>query len=403
MTVVVVGGGVVGLFSAYWLARSGAEVLLLERQQDVATETSAVSAGIMAPGHALSWASPALLRQVPGILRGTNQRMRIDRLGDPRLLIWGMRFLSHCTRRDWTKTSIERWKLVTHSLAALEEVVARHELEPRMIRAGAVFVHDSPSAVDNHYSSTHILRELGAPVRRLGVEELVALEPALAVAHRTFAGGIFDPSALSGDCAAFAKDLRDVCIELGVEIRTGTGDCSLVSSGDAVQAVHTQFDGEHRADAVVVAAGAFTPAVFGPAGWRLGVYPVKGYGLTWLVDGGRDDLPRVPGVDEQRLVGWARYGDVLRFTGIAAFEGFSPRMSAAHVDEVTKTARELFPALGASAPAKVGYGFRAITPDGLPRVGRFGFENAYVNTGHGNLGWTLSAGSGLRVCEAVLR
>lgn len=396
MHVVVVGGGVIGTTSAHALLQAGHEVTVVDRghaDDGVATD---VNAGLISPGHALAWASPAMLARLPVVLANRTPQLRVRAHLDPSLLRWGVTFVRNCTAGRARRTSLLRAELGERSRIALDRLISDLEIDCGRAH-GMLFVHTSDEMLARQFAAMQVLRDHGHDLRLVDRDASLALEPSLAASDLRIVGAIHHPTGLTADSAAFTVALRLACIEQG--LRVVSADVSGFETRDErVVAVATD-QGAIPADVVVVAAGVHSAAVLGRAGRRLRLYPVAGLGLTWdaIPDA---HAPRLGGIDETNLVAWSRAGTRLRVTGIAAFDRYSPTAHPVDLDQVRRGALRLFPWLESLEEPRVGVGFRPMTADGLPRIGRW-HENMFVNTGHGNLGWTMACGAAELLASSV--
>ena len=397
MQVVVIGGGIVGLTSALALVESGHQVTVVDRARPddgVATNTNA---GMISPGHTLSWSNPTMLRRLPAVVLNRTPQIRVRSAMDPALLRWGMTFIRNCTAARAERSSLLRGRLGRRSAELLLAAHARHELSTP-IRRGMVFVHASADTLRTQYEAMRVLRRDGHDLRMLGREGVLALEPALRDSRMPIAGGVHHPDGFTADSASFGAEIRDILTRHGARLLAGDVQ-ALVRDGDRVSAAHTA-DGEAVAgDAFVVAAGAHSLSLLRHARELFPpLYPVRGYGLTWR-DLDPDLAPRMGGLNETELIAWSRSDDTtLRVTGIAEFNRFTHTVHPGDLDRVLASARRLFPFL--VAEPTVQSGFRPMTADGLPRIGQVA-GNLFVNLGHGNLGWTTSFGSAEILAAAI--
>lgn len=396
MHIVVVGGGVIGTTSAHALLEAGHEVTVVDRRRAGDGVATSVNAGLISPGHALSWASPAMLARLPAVLSNRTPQLRVRAHLDPHLLRWGLGFVRNCTTDRARRTSLLRAELGERSRILLDRMIAELGIECGRSE-GMLFVHTSDEALSRQFASMQVLRDEGHDLRIVDRERCLAIEPALRSADLAIAGAIHHPTGRTADSASFTAALGRICRERGARLLSAdvTG---FETRGEQVVALATD-QGRLPADAVVVAGGVHTSALLGRSGRRLRLYPVAGLGLTW--DGIPDDLgPRLGGIDETNLIAWSRAQSRLRVTGIAEFNRFSTKVHPADLRQVVQGAHRLFPRLASLPEPHVGVGFRPMTADGLPKIGRWR-GNVFVNTGHANLGWTMACGAAELLAASV--
>jgi D-amino-acid dehydrogenase len=392
MRVVILGGGVIGVTAAYVLAARGDEVVLIERHSELAKETSDTNAGLITPGHAFTWASPAAPKTLVKSLLGHDTSMRMHWKPDIDLYRWGLAFLANCRTAPSRVNTLRRWSLSQYSKSVLTDIVADTGLEFHQNMKGALFLHRTQEALDRGIARLSILREAGEPQEYLDAQQCAELEPALAPVKHRIAGGIYSSTAMSGDSSMFAQALADRARALGVEFMLDTEVTGFERSRGAVAGVQTSR-GVVRGDAYVISLGVHSRKVGRSIGLSLPIYPVKGYTLNAPVREGQV-APSMSGIDEGRLVAWSRFGDTIRMTGTADFTGYDMSISAKSSRSIYQSGGELFPDSFDWDAAEWKIGLRPVTSNELPLIGRTSrHSNVFVNTGHGNLGWTMAAGS----------
>ncbi len=388
MRILIMGGGVVGVTTAYQLLRDGHEVVLLERQDEVARETSWGNAGMIAPGHSFVWSSP----RAPWILLKSlfqeNQALRFRFSADPRLYTWSLKFLAECTEAKARRNTLRKHRIATYSQRVLHEVIASEQLDYDRNARGILYFYRDPAALDAGVAHMRILADDGQEIRVLDRAQVVALEPAL---QGDIAGGIYCPTDETGDSHKFTRALAERCIAMGAELHTGTTIDAIETSGDAVTSVRA--DGQtFRADGYVMALGSYSPMLARTIGVDLPIYPIKGYSMTIPV-GNHKAPPTIGSVDETNLVAISRFGDRVRVTATAEFAGYDTSHRPTDFAFMTSVVRNLYPDGGDYHRAEMWAGLRPMTPDNLPVLGRRKHRNLWFNTGHGHIGWTMSHGT----------
>ncbi len=391
MRIVVLGGGVVGVTTAYQLQKDGHEVVVIDRNSEVASETSWGNAGMIAPGHSFVWSSPKAPMTLLKSLFLKDQALRFKLSTDPQLYTWSLRFLLECTAAKAKRNTLLKHRLAAYSQAILREVVADEDINYDRNDRGIVYFHRSQQALDKGVEHMKLLQSDGQVIEVLDRDGVIALEPSLASAKDKIAGGIYCPTDETGDSAKFTRGLAAKVIARGGTIRTGTTITAIETSGDGVAQVITD-KGAIKGDAYVLALGTHSPGIARKIGIGLPIYPIKGYSLTIPV-GNRPMPPTIASVDEHNLVAISSFGDRIRVTATAEFAGYDTSHKPADFAFMKRVTEELYPEGADYDRAEMWAGLRPMTPTNLPFFGRKRFRNLYLNTGHGHIGWTMSHGS----------
>jgi D-amino-acid dehydrogenase len=399
MRTIVLGGGVMGITTAYLLAKDGHEVTVVDRQPGPARETSFANAGIIAPGHVYAWASPRAPRVLLTSLWRKDAALKMRLRADPQLWWWGLKFLANCTAARNRRNTLTKLRLCVFSRDELARICEDTGIAYDAERRGALYLYRDPGHLRTGFANSALLRDHGLAIETIDPDRCVEIEPALRRAKDRIAGGLYCPVDESGDCYAFTLALAERCAGLGVAFRWNETVRGFRTDGGRVSAVLTD-QGELAGDAYVLALGSFSPGVARSAGLRLPIYPVKGYSLTVpaAADGG---APNVPGVDEFHLVAFARFGDRLRFTATADFAGYDTEFRPSDFAPMLAVARDLFPEGGDWLRPSYFACLRPMTPDGPPILGRSPLPNLWLNTGQGHMGWTMACGSARIVAELM--
>lgn len=391
MRTIVLGAGIVGVTTAYYLAKAGRDVTLIDRQPDVAKETSFANAGLVAPGHSYTWASP----KAPGILLKSlfleGQALRLRLNADPKMWIWGMQFLRNCTAERSRLNTSRKLRLCVYSQKKLQEITAQEQLNYDRIEGGLLYLYGDEASLSKGRNAMKILQDGGLKLESLSREEAILREPSLALAKRSLAGALFCPSDESGDAYEFTRNLAQRCRAMGVRFEFNRQIKGFNHSGDRVHGVITD-KGVIEGDEFVLALGSYSPLVAKKLGYSLPVYPVKGYSVTLPITE-KHQPPTLGGVDENNLVAWARFGNKLRFTATAEFAGYSTDFKPSDFDHMLKVAQELFPNGADYTKPSYWSCLRPMTPAGGPILGKSRHKNLYMNTGHGHMGWTMACGT----------
>ncbi len=391
MRVLIMGGGIVGVTTAYQLVQDGHEVVLVERREGAGLETSWGNAGMIAPGHSFAWSSPQAPMILLKSLFARNQALRFRPSADPRLWSWSLLFLRQCTEERARLNTLRKHRLCMYSQKVLHETLAANDLQYDRIGRGILYFHRTQASLDRGVAHMRILADDGQVIRVLDRAQVVELEPSLAAARDRIAGGIYCPTDETGDCSKFAAAIAAACERSGAEFHYGTAILGFEADGDRIAAVQTS-QGDLRADLYVMCLGNDSPILARPLGIKLPIYPIKGYSLTIPV-GNHGHPPTIGSVDENNLVAISRFGDRMRVTATAEFAGYDTRHTPRDFDFMLGVAKDLYPDGADYDRALQWAGLRPMTPEGTPIIGQSRYRNLYFNTGQGHMGWTMSHGS----------
>jgi D-amino-acid dehydrogenase len=391
MRIVVLGGGVVGVTTAYQLQRDGHEVVVVERNREVASGASWGNAGMIAPGHSFVWSSPRAPIILAKSLVLRDQALRLKLSADPRLYAWTWGFIKECTAAKARRNTLLKHRLAVYSQKVLDTVVAEERIEYDRSLRGILYLHRSQKALDAGVEHMKLLESDGQVIKVLDREQVIALEPGFAHARNKIAGAILCPTDETGDCAKFTRALADVIVKRGGAVVTGVTVGGLKAEGDRVTIAETSR-GPFAGDVFVLALGAESPILARALGASLPIYPIKGYSLTIPI-GASPSPPTVACVDEHNLVAISRFGDRLRVTATAEFAGYDTSHKPSDFTFMKRVAQELFPEGAEYDRAEMSACLRPMTPTNLPLIGRRRFSNLILNCGHGHIGWTMSHGS----------
>jgi D-amino-acid dehydrogenase len=392
MRIAVLGGGVVGVASAYYLARDGHDVTVYEAGGAVADGTSASTAGLIAPGHSSAWASPQAPLMLLQSLTGKQTSIRVRPRVDPALVAWGVAFLRECTTARNTKNSAAKYALADYSQKQLQKLTADEGLRYHQTDTGVLYLYRTAAALEKASAHAAWMQTVGRRQRVVTGADLGAVDPVFGRDATLFAGAIHDADDGTGNPAVFTRELARAAERLGVQFRTGTRVVDLDVLGSTLTGATTATGERITADRFVLALGTASPKLARTAGIRLPIYPAKGYSVSVRI---RDHAaaPKTGGIDEKSLVAWSPFGEQLRMSAVAEFAGHDLGHSPRNFTEIRRAGEELFP--GALEWNSVEYrtGLRPMTPDGPPMIGATPVDKLLVNTGHGHLGWTMACGS----------
>ncbi len=399
MKIVVLGSGVIGTTSAWYLAAAGHEVTVLDRQQGPALETSFANAGQVSPGYASPWAAPGIPVKAVKWMFMRHSPLFIRPHLDGAFWRFAISMLRNCNAASYAVNKSRMVPIAEHSRDMLRALRAETGIAYDDRAQGTLQIFRTQALLDGSAKDVAVLADLGVPHAVLDVDGCVAAEPALAGVRDKFVGGLRLPGDETGDCYKFTGALRDLAAARGVVFRYGVTVRGLEVAGDTVTGVATDA-GSVTADAVVVALGAHSPALLAPHGIDLPVYPVKGYSLTVPITD-PEGAPHSTVMDEKYKVAITRLGDRIRVGGMAELDGFSPALHPQRRETLEHVVTDLYPRGGDAKTGSFWAGHRPMTPDGPPVIGRAKFRNLWLNTGHGTLGWTMSCGSGHVLADLI--
>ena len=400
MKVIVLGGGVIGVSTAYYLARAGAEVTVLERQSDVALETSFANAGQFSPGYSTPWAAPGIPLKAIKWLFQRHAPLAIRADGSLFQLRWMAAMLRNCTDARYAVNKERMTRLAEYSRDCLRQLRQDTGIEYEQRTQGTLQVFRTAAQMEAARRDTAVLEECGVPYRLMtDAGELAEYEPALARAQG-LVGALHLPGDETGDCQRFTTELAEKARRLGVQFRFNTDIQRLQTQGQAITGVQLAGGELLSADRYVLALGSYSRALLAPLGLDLPVYPVKGYSLTVpLLDPANAPVSTV--MDETYKVALTRFDHRIRVGGMAELGGFDLRLNPRRRETLEMVLGNLFTG-GDMARGEFWTGLRPMTPDSTPIVGGTRYANLMLSTGHGTLGWTMAAGSGKLMADLTL-
>jgi D-amino-acid dehydrogenase len=399
MKIAILGSGVIGVTSAWYLAQAGHEVTVIDRQSGPALETSFANAGEISPGYASPWAAPGIPMKAIRWLMMRHAPLILRPHADMAMLRWLVAMLGNCNARDYAINKSRMVRLAEYSRDCLIALRAQTGITYDERMQGTLQLFRKQSQFDGIGKDIDVLKADGVPFEVLDRAGCIAAEPGLAANDVDFVGGLRLPHDETGDCFKFTNALADMARALGVVFQNDTRITRLVEEGGRITRVETDR-GAVRADVYLVAMGSFSPHVLAPLGLRLPVYPVKGYSLTVpIVDEARAPVSTI--MDESYKVAITRLGDRIRVGGMAEISGFSKDLPQARRETLEQSVGSLFPGAGDLGAASFWSGLRPMTPDSTPVVGPTRVPNLFLNTGHGTLGWTMACGSGRVIADLI--
>lgn len=399
MKVLVLGAGVIGVATAYYLAEDGHEVTVVDRQGAPALETSFGNAGNVCPSYATPWAAPGMRWKALKWLLQDDAPLRVDWKADGALLRWALAWLGNCSRRRFERNKPRMQRLSRYSLASLQAVRESTGIAYDETTHGILQLLRTEAELSAVVSHTRILDQAGIPHKVLDAKGCVAIEPALAHAQAPFAGGLHLPLDETGDCHLFTQQLAEHASRRGARFRFETAVERFEFEAGKVAGVGTS-DGVIRADRVVVALGIGAVPLLASAGVRVPIQPVKGYSITLPV-ARFERAPQSSVMDEHTKVAITRLGNRIRAAGTAELGAGSLDARPDRFRTIVRALRELFPDAADFDRPQHWAGLRPMTPDGPPILGRTPIANLFVNVGHGAQGWSMACGSGRIVAHLV--
>ncbi len=404
MRVIVLGAGVVGTTAAWYLARAGHTVTVLERREDAALETSFANGGQISVSHAEPWANPGAPATILKWLGREDAPLLFRLRADARQWSWGLRFLLECLPSRTFANTRAILALGLYSRAELQRLRADTRIDYDQQTRGILHFYTDAGEYERAARHAEQMREFGMDRVVKTAAECVAIEPALADATVTIAGGDYSATDESGDARKFTQALARRAMAFGVSFLYGRSIKALLREGDRIAGVVSTApegrDEHHAADAYVLALGACSAPLARSVGVALPIYPAKGYSLT-LPLGADDVAPTVSLTDEAQKIVFSRLGQRLRVAGTAELNGYDTSLNAVRCEALLARTAQLFPRAGDRRLAQFWTGLRPATPSNVPIIGRSRLRNLYLDTGHGTLGWTLACGSGRALADIV--
>ena len=400
MKVVVLGAGIIGTTSAYFLAKQGHEVTVIDRQDSVSMETSHANAGCLSYGFTSPWASPGLPFSVlKWVLTG-----RSPLIINPNMSVETIKFLyrmyKNCNSRSYEINKSRMLRVANYSQKALLEIETDFDLYYEQKKQGSLQLFWDSKEIEKTQKDIAILDKFNINSQLLSAEECVKIEPGLRYVKNKLAGGIQFMDDFTGNCYLFSTEVYKKCVEMGVNFEFNTEIKSLQISNDKIASVSTD-SGEIKADCYSVSLGSYSTKILSKIGIEIPIYPVKGYSITLPVLS-NEDAPQSTIMDEKNKIAITRLGDRIRVAGMAHLTDFDKNLRTKSLDSLMSGLDLLFPkSYKSSKETNFWTGFRPSTPDGTPIIGPTPFNNLFLNTGHGTLGWTMSAGSGKLLANLV--
>ncbi|HET6719630.1 MAG TPA: D-amino acid dehydrogenase [Rhodocyclaceae bacterium] len=399
MHVLILGSGVIGTTMAYYLARAGHQVTVVDRQPGPALETSYANAGEVSPGYSAPWAGPGVPVKAIKWMLMQHSPLVIKPLIDPAMWRWGLSMLRNCTEARYRINKSRMVRVAEYSRDCLKELRAETGIGYDERTQGTLQLFRTQKQLDGVGKDIEILKQYGVPFQLLDRQAYLEYEPALALVQEKFVGALRLPGDETGDCFKFTQNLARMAETLGVKFLFGTSVDGIERHGDRITGIRTSA-GTLTADTYVLALGSYSPKLLKPIGIDIPVYPVKGFSITVPITDAAL-APESTIMDETHKVAVTRLGDRIRVGGTAQLSGFDLQLDAARRKTLEFVVNDLFPKGGDVAQAEFWTGLRPMTPDGTPIIGSTRYPNLHLSTGHGTLGWTMAAGTGRVMADLI--
>ncbi|MGY1519123.1 D-amino acid dehydrogenase [Luteimonas sp. A482] len=399
MRILILGSGVIGVTSAWYLRQQGHEVVVVDRSDGPAMEASFANAGQVSPGYASPWPAPGIPLKAVKWLLSRHAPLAIKPTSDPAQYRWLWAMLRNCTHPRYAVSKARMVRLAEYSRNCLAELRVATGIEYEQRTLGTTQLFRTHAQLDAAARDIAVLREYGVRYELLDRDGIVRAEPALAQVRDTLAGALRLPGDETGDCHLFTTRLAALAVDAGVEFRHGSDVEALLADGDRLSGV--RIDGRvETGDRYVLALGSWSPRLLAPVGVRLPVYPLKGYSLTIPIT--RPEMaPHSTVLDESYKVAITRFDDRIRVGGMAEVSGYDLSLPQRRRETLEMVVRSLYPHGGDLSRADFWSGLRPSTPDGPPVVGATKYRNLWLNTGHGTLGWTMACGSARYLADLI--
>ena len=398
MKIIVLGGGVIGTCTAYYLSKDGHQVSVFDRRERTAEETSYANAGLLSYAHSGPWATPNILSNITDWMRSRYSPVIIRPNLSWRMWYFMLSMLLQCNERSYSRNKADIQMLADLSKHCLDQIRHEHNIRYNDLQHGILQIFRTEKNITDSKRDAALLKKFDRSGTFCSAEECRALEPGLNP-ETTILGGFHLPQDQSGDCRLFTRALTSITEKLGATFHYNTNILHIHKNGRRVTEVHTDR-GKYTADAYVVALGSYTQQLTRLFGLVPRIYPVKGYSLTLPIKN-EDAAPRAAVVDEQYKVAITRLGNHIRVAGTVEFSGYNLRLYEKRRHMLLGILNELYPGAGDTTQVEFWCGLRPMTPSGIPVLGPSPYENLYLNSGHGPLGWTLACGSGKLLADLI--
>jgi D-amino-acid dehydrogenase len=408
MKVIVLGAGIIGTSSAWFLNKAGHDVCVIERQPGAAQETSFANGGQISVSHAEPWSNPSAPLKILRWMASDDAPLLFRPRPELLQCLWGLHFLRECTQTRTDQNIRQILAMAEYSRQTLQALRQATGIEYDCLQKGILHFYTNQNEFRHASRTAKFIRELGCPRLSIDADEVIRIEPALAHMRDKIVGGDFTETDESGDIYKFTNGLAQQATQAGVEFEFNTSVTRLLTQGSGASAKVTGVEvidatGRHKvlhADAFVVAMGSFSQPLLHPLGIKLMIYPGKGYSATYPIIN-PDAAPGTSVTDDGYKLVVSRLGDRLRVAGTCEISGYSRELNTLRCEAITRRTRELFPTACDYDNPLYWTGLRPLTPSNVPYIGKTKYANLYLNTGHGTLGWTMGAGSGQAIADII--
>lgn len=403
MKILVIGGGLAGVQTAYFLLQDGHQVTLVERRENFSLETSFANGGLITPSHAAPWNSPGIIKTLLSSIgkKDASIYVRLSALGQ--YLGWGRQFVRNSTRTRYNRTIERNFALAHYSQHCFHNLLSNVPLEFSHAKSGSIMTYTTQSNFEAAKVRFNELKRHGVPMQICSPDDLISLEPALSSSRPTIVGGVYYQDDEHGNAREFTQSLGQYLANNGVEMRLGVHVDGFLKKEQKITGIKTD-KGDLLADRIVVAAGHWSANLLKGLGINLPVRPVKGSSLTYHLPDWTD-APKIPVVDDDAHVAVTPIGEHIRIVGTAEFSGYDPEVRPERMSLLRRSGIAIYPQLkeiiANIEPALEWSGHRPMTPDCMPILGASGYDNLYLNTGHGYLGWTTGTGTSQAVADMI--
>ena len=399
LRICVLGAGLIGVSSAYFLAKSGNEVTVIDRQSGPGLETSFANGGQLSASQSAPWASPKNLQLVLTSLGKKDSPLLYKIRSDPQLWSWSIRFLMQCSNKKQIANTISNLKIAIYNREVLKSIQKNIEIEYDFKSLGILQLIRNIKTMEGKISDSQFLEDMGCKNQILSRESCLKLEPALKDNYSQIIGGISIPSDASGDAHKFTRGLEAECKKLGVKFKYNEEITHIKVDNNKIEAVITN-ENENKADCFLMSLGSYLPNLVKSINLKVPIYPIKGYSITVPV-GRSDKAPHISLTDEDNKIVYSRLGERLRVAGTAEFNGYDKTIRKDRIQPLINNARKQFPNAGEYTDALPWIGLRPATPDGVPIIDKTPIEKLYINSGHGHLGWTMAMASAKMISDVI--
>jgi len=399
MKILVLGGGVIGVTSAWYLTKAGHEVTVIDRQNAPAQETSLANAGQISFGYTTPWAAPGLVVKAMKWMLRKHSPLIIRPQMSLEMIRWMIAMLGNCSGERYRRNKALMMRISDYSALSLAALIQETGIEYEARKRGTIQLFRNEAQMANIAKDTDVLKADGVDFEILDAEDCIKIEPGLANIKDKIVGGLRTPKDETGDCALFTRSLAKMTQEKGANFYFNTKIEHLIEAHGRIIGVQTD-KGKFEADGVLVALGAWSPFLLKPLGLKLPIYPVKGYSITVPIKN-EAVAPVSTVLDETFKVAITRLGSTIRVGGMAELSGYQLRYPPARKKTLEKVLHLLFAGAADSQAAELWSGLRPVTPDSVPAIGATRYQGLYINAGHGTLGWTMATGSGRLIADII--